>query len=153
MNVDTNINITDNSHRKLKAGASRLKITKNELVILLITKYLTEQEGKYEMLSRVRYQKKQDHESWDPIHVWFTPAFYNKCLNLRMFHKLSLSYILKQAMMLYLDEIFQSPTDNCYNQFIFLSTVIKNCPIFIITWGYPQQEIIHKLYKIYKNSV
>ena len=150
MSIDTNINITDKNHKLLEKNAFKMNITKNELVVKLLTAYLNNQSKNYEVFKRVKYQKKKKHEIWNPIHVWLSPEFYEKCINLRVFHKLSLSNILTLAIQLYLNKIIKGVADNFTKNYIFLYTDLYECPIFIIAWGYPREETVMKLYNLYK---
>ncbi len=150
MSIETTINISSTNKVRLIQYSQQLDISSNELIIKLLVKYLNSHHDKYKIYSRVKYQKLADGDSWKRVHVWFSPEFYEKCFGLRLFLKLSLSNILSQAIELYLEDILKGECDNYEKNFIFQSSVYRNCPIFIITWNYPGSKIAEKILEIYE---
>ncbi len=147
-NIDTCINITDNYLELLDKSAKKMKITRNELVVKLIMAYLARQKNKYQIFTRVKYQSKQDYEKWSPIHVWLSQELYEKCQNLRVFQKLSVSFILTKSIEQYLDYILKGETDNYTHTYLCFFTKLNNCHFFIILWEYPGEKILTKLLKL-----
>ena len=82
------------------------------------------------------YQKRKGKKYYKAVHVGFEDKFYEKCFDIRKFHKLSLSLILSIAIENYLDDIIKGKgvTDN-YSSFYFCYFANGSIsPIFIITW-------------------
>ncbi len=150
MTIETTISISNKNKIRLLNCSQQLDISANELITRLLVKYLHSNNKKYKMYSRVTYQRLEKGCSLKRMHVWFSPEFYEKCFGLRLFLKLSLSNILAQAINLYLDEILNGQHDNYEHSFLFQSSVYKNCPIFIIAWNYPGNEIAKKIQEIYE---
>ncbi len=150
MNINTTLNISDKNDNLLKQKAMLLNLSVNDLIIKLLSSYLNNQKGRYKVFSRVTYQKKIGNQLWKTIHVSFSPGFYDTCLDLRKFHKFSLSNILSQAINLYLEDIILNVSDNNACSYIFLASDMLDCSFFIITWNKPADKILKKLYEIYK---
>ncbi len=148
MNIDTTINITNKNLKLIMRIAKEKKIKRNEFIIQLIKLYIKKRCGKYKNFIRVCNQKKDRHEQWKSIHLWIKPDFYEKCCDLRKFHKFSLSFIVAQALKMY-QMNQENFTDNYQSNYIFLFTQTGNSHIFITTWEYPEEKVLEKLYNIY----
>ncbi len=152
MRIETTICISDKNKIRLANYSQQLDISTNELINKLLVKYLNSNYNKTRIYSQVKYQKLEKGTSLKRIHVWFSPDFYEKCFGLRLFLKLSLSNILAQAINLYLDEMLRGQYDNYEHNFLFQSSVYKNCPIYIIAWSYPGNKIATKIQEIYEHT-
>ena len=152
MVIESTVNISLNKKQKIEFYSNKLNISKNELILKLLFKYLSCNLNNYKTFTRIQYQKKDQDGTWKKIHVWFSTDFYEKCLDLRKFHKLSISYILSIAIDLYLSEIINDQDDNYRHNYIFMSTIFNNCPIFIITWDYPGNKKALQLLNLYNNT-
>ncbi len=151
MTIETTVHISNINKECIIKTAALLNTSPNKIIIKLLTRYLNKQYGNYKTFSRISYQKKNPGDSWKIMHVWFSSEFYEKCLDLRKFHKLSLSNILSLAIKLYLNDIIHNKCDNYNKNYIVLSTVFNNCPIFILTWNYPGEKKTKELLDIYEN--
>ena len=149
INIDSCVNITDNNLKLLEKSAKQLNISRNDLVVKLFIAYLSHQKNKYKVFSRVKYQKKNEHEKWRSTHVWFSQEFYEKCQNIRVFYKLSISFILAESIQLFLEKILRGSTDNYTHTYICFFTKLNNCPVFTILWEYPGEKILTKIYEIH----
>ncbi len=152
MKIDTTINITDNNTILLKESAAKLNISINELVIRLISQLLTDKNNKIKSFQRISYQKKNENENWNPIHIWISPEFYEKCLDLRKFFKLSLSFILAKAIKQFLNRILEGITDNYSHNYILLSSISDDSRFFTTVWDYPQQETIQNIIQFHDKT-
>ena len=135
MKIDTTINISKKNYNILFEFAKELNISLNELIILLLNQFLRSQFKEYKMFVRIKYQKRVKDIKWKTQHLWVTPEFYEKCLDLRKFHKLSLSNILAKAITLYLDKISGKLTDNNANVYMLICSIIDGCSTFITIWN------------------
>ena len=149
MTIETTINITMKNKIILERGAEKLKITKNELVKRLILRYLNKNLEKYAEFTRIQYQKKEESDSWKSIHVWLPSEFYDKCQDLRKFHKLSISFILAKAIGTHLEELLNGINDEYYHNYMFISFIHNGCPVFIITWDYPGNIFTKNILNLY----
>ncbi len=152
MTIETTLCISNKNKIRLVNYSQKLDISTNELIRKLLVKYLHSYKKQYKIYSRVTYQKLGEGNSLKRIHVWFSPEFYEKCFGLRLFLKLSLSNILSQAIDLYLEDILKGQYDNYEKNFFFQSSIYKTCPIFIIAWNYPGNEIATKILEIYEHT-
>ncbi len=152
MIIETTINISKSNKKLLQEYALKYDLSINKLTIKLLIKYLNNNIGNYRTFSSIKYQKRINNDPWKTLHLWLSPDFYEKCLDLRKFHKLSLSNILSQAIKLYLKKIQYQKYDNNTTNYIFIGSVYKKCPIFIITWDYPGNKKVKQLLDIYENT-
>ncbi len=152
MTIETTINISDKNVSLLDQYATSLNISRNQLLIQLIIKFMNYQFGNYECFSRVRYQKKKNNEKWKTKHVWFPCDFYEKCIDLRKFHKLSLSFILALAIQLFLDKLANNECDNYNRSYMFFASNYMGRPFFIITWEYLGNEKAKEILKLCENT-
>ena len=152
MCIDTTINITDNYRLKLIEASKVLKISKSEIVKNLINTYQKQSKNKSIKLKRVSYQKKDDNESWAPIHIWMDNVFYEKCQDLKKIHKQTLSKIVTIAIALYLEDILNGQLEELSNDYKIYYSIINNEPLFTIVWGNISADItkcINKIHGIY----
>ena len=140
MNIDTTINITNTNKTLVNQVAEKLNISRSGLIIQLLKKYMHENKNTLIQHKSVSYQQKKKCEKWKKIHVWLDENFYEKCLDLRKFHKLSLSKIIQIAIALYLDNIINEITDNYQDYYSCMCKIINNSPVFIITWQQPDKK-------------
>ena len=152
MLIETTINISKKNYITLKESAEILKITKNELIFRLIIRYFNRKLNNFAGSTRIKYQKNENGQGWKSIHVWFSPEFYDKCQDLRKFHKFSISFILSQAIELYLNELLNGQCDNYLHSYMFFGFTFNNCPIFITTWDYPGNEFTERIFNLYDNN-
>ncbi len=152
MTIETTVNISKNNRTQLENSADYLKISKNELIKRLIVRYLNQNFDNFAGSTRIKYQKRLKGEKWKPVHIWLSPEFYDKCQDLRRFHKLSISYILTKAIELYLNEILQGEHNNYFHNYMFIGFIYNNCPVFIITWDYPGNNFTTELLNLYDNN-
>ncbi len=151
MNIDTTINITDKNLSLLNEYSNLLNINRNELIIKLINKFIIHEMENFEFFRRVRYQKKKENETWKMIHLWLNTDLYEKCLDLRKFHKLSLSYIICKAIELYLFFLLEEDFESGSNNYIFLSSMYNDCPFFVTGWNIPDANNLLKVWDTFYN--
>ncbi len=150
MNIETTVNISNINRELLKKKAKSMSIPINTLVIKLFIYYMDTNLGKYKTFSQIKYQKKKNNEFWKTLHISLSPDLYEKCQDLRKFHKLSISHILSLAIKLYLKRIKMKTTDNYRKNYIFINQNFEECPIFIIMWKVPKKNILEKQLKLYE---
>ncbi len=151
MTIETTINISQKNKSILEKNSETLKISKNDLIKKLIVKFLSQNISNFPDQKRIEYQKRKSGEIWKPVHIWLSPEFYDKCQDLRRFHKLSISHILAKAIILYLHEILKGDFDTYYHNYLFIGFIHNNCPVFIITWDYPGNTFTKQLLNLYDN--
>ena len=150
MHIDTTVNISKNNRSLFVETAKELKITKSELFIILITKYLNHYKKDIQHFKKVSYQKRNFDGDWKKMHIWISPGFYEKCIDLRKFQKLSLSYILALAIKLYLKEIKEVDTDIYLHQYVTFYSFYKSTLIFTIMWNYPEEKVVKKVMNMHE---
>ena len=152
MKRDTTINITDTYRELIVKTAKKLNISKNELMIRLIKKYMNKNSGNLERFCSIQYQTKSESEKLVKEHLWIDNIFYEKCQDVRRFHKLSVSFVLALAIKLYIDTITTKTTDIYRDYFFSYSTIINNSPIYITAWTAPDKKTAQKLQQLYSNT-
>ena len=136
MKIDTTLNVGKENVGILKESAELMNITRNELIVKLISRYMSENKNSMILHKSSDYQKRKGKKYYRAVRVGFEEKFYEKCFDIRRFHKLSLSLILFIAIENYLDDIIKGKgvTDN-YSSFYFCYFANGSIsPIFIITW-------------------
>ena len=152
MTIETTINISMKNKIIIEKSAEKLQISKSEIIKRLFVLFINQNFENFPDLKRVQYQKKKPDEIWKPIHVWFSPEFYDKCQDLRRFHKLLISYILTLAILLYRNKILEGEHDNYHHNYVFIAFKHNHCPILIITWDYPGNTMVEKILQLRGNT-
>ena len=145
MYLKTTINLTYSYKKIISKEAARLSITQNELIIFLILKFLKNKNIKFKSFSNVKYQNKLNSEKWKKAHLKLSAEFYEKCLDLRKFCKLSLSYIVALAIEKFLIGKNIKQIDNYTSNYVSIFKIIENCPTFIVLWGIPKLDKLEEL--------
>ena len=147
MKIESTINISHQNIELIEKSRIKLKISKNELITLLISQVINEKKRKFKGFKRIKYQKRNSSRKYKAIHISWIPDLYEKCIDLRKYYKMSVSYILSIALKKYLSKIMQQKhnyTINFKNYFL-LTRIINNIPVFIITWDYIDENNMIKL--------
>ncbi len=150
MFIDTTINITDKNRKLIKDYAFKLKITKSQLIVKLLTMYYEDNKNNCKLFKRIKYQKISNDEKWGQMHIWLNNGFYEKCLDMRKFHKLSLSNIVSVALKLYIHLISQKQNNVIHDSYLILKSNEKNSSFIITFTNYPDKTTLNMLYNIFE---
>ena len=143
MTTETTINIHTDTLTRLSAAASHLRISKSELVSSLVSFYKGKSSAYLPSRIRVCYQERRDKECWRRLHLCLRRDEYDFFLDMRFVLKLSVSFIVSQAVELYLDELMQvmiNNTDNYrYRNYAICQMYIDDVMCWVHYWGIPRQ--------------
>ncbi|MCP4134163.1 MAG: hypothetical protein GY754_24535 [bacterium] len=149
MYVDTTIYINIKLLEEVEAAAKLLKMSRSDVVILLLDKVREKKEISLEMFKQIKYQFRDLASNWKRIHVYPEVEKYETWLDLRKISKRSVSLIVAIAINEHLDQLIKelSPTDkprqnDSYpSDYLFLARETGGIQKFVIYWGFP--EVTH----------
>ncbi|MCP4135635.1 MAG: hypothetical protein GY754_32000 [bacterium] len=145
--VYTTFNISMTNFEILQSSAKKMKIARSRLVELLVRRVMEEKPFELTMFSTVKYQVREEDESWYCCHVVFDSATYEICGDLRKIFKLSVSAIISYAINNCLDEVLllKKPkihADNYHHAYLFSKGEPDGISAFVVFWGVPGQETL-----------
>ncbi|MCP4134776.1 MAG: hypothetical protein GY754_27625 [bacterium] len=147
--IDTTINISLINFEKLESAAESLKIARSRLVELLVRRVMEEEPFDLIMFKRVKYQVRDEDDSWYRCHVKFDSSIYENCLDLRKVYKLSVSAIIAFAINNFLDDLLLSgalriQVESYHHAYLFGEGKPDGVKSFVTFWGVPTQEVLGK---------
>ncbi len=147
--IVTTINIKSEILGKITKASSKMNISMNRIINLLIIRLVHNKSLKLKMFTSVKYQETGGNIIWHKLHVSLTTDIYEKALDLRKVLKMSVSLIIAKAVEKYLQEIindfFQTgKTDNYFQNYVFIPNFHKGTLYFTIFWAYPSDKILKR---------
>ncbi|MCP4129553.1 MAG: hypothetical protein GY754_00930 [bacterium] len=148
MYIDTTININIKLLDELHAASKQLKLSRSDLVILLLQRVVAEKKLPVFMFKQVRYQPRNFASNWKKIHVYPEVEAYEQWLDARKFLKWSVSALIAFAIQEYLEILLEElsgtgkpkNSDNYPTDYFFLARDAHGTQKFVIYWGYPGDE-------------
>ena len=150
----TTVNINSILLNKIKSASSANNISKNELILILLSKLINSNEFNPKPYKAVKYQDSYPGIVWKREHIQLDPVFYEKVLDFRRNFKYSVSWLISYAVMNYLDklvkELDKSGTheyfmDNYPRNYIYISKMLGGIHMFITILGVPEEKYLEKL--------
>jgi hypothetical protein len=137
--METTLNIDNVILHKITQAAQSKKISRSELILLLMNKVMKETMNPYFFGRMVQYQEKRDSGDWHRFHIILQPDEYEFFLDLRKLLKMSVSLILAYAVDKYLHKMMDKhTTDNyLYKNYVMIREMINNIQCWKLIWGYP----------------
>lgn len=137
--METTLNIDKNILNKITRAAQLKRISRTELVILLMNKVMGETMNPFFFGRMVQYQEKREPGEWHTFHIILRPDEYEFFLDLRKLLKMSVSHILAFAVERYLSILIgEVITDNyLYKNYVMIRELINNIQSWKLIWGYP----------------
>jgi hypothetical protein len=142
MLIETTLNVYKSILYKLDAGANMSGRSRTSIIKILIQKIMKDNQRMIKTCSRIKYQERDVRENWSRINIVFNEYEYEYCQDLRKFFKMSISCILANAVLRYLDELLKigKDTDNYfYTSYIFIKKTYDGAICWQIYWGIPPQ--------------
>ncbi|MCP4134916.1 MAG: hypothetical protein GY754_28335 [bacterium] len=149
MYINTTIHINIELLGKLEAASEQLKMSRSDIIILLLNRVMDKKEIPIEMFKQIKYQFRDLASNWKRIHVYPEAHDYEMWLDLRKILKRSVSLVLAIAINEHLDqlvnelsaaEVPENP-DSYPNRYLFLARDSCGIQKFVIYWGFP--EVTH----------
>jgi hypothetical protein len=137
--METTLNVNIGILNHITSAAESKRISRSELIAILIKKVMDENHMTISMGKLVKYQEKRSLENWHTFHLNLREDDYEYFLDLRKLFKMSVSLILAYAVEKYLinlDEI--DTTDNYrFRNYVIIKEVVENIICWRCYWGYP----------------
>jgi hypothetical protein len=154
----TTINIDEELLEKLEEAMDTLHLSRNEMVSLLLTRIIRENEFEPRPHERIRYQERgKGLIIWKKKHINIDSVFYEKFLDLRRNFKFSVSWFIAFAIRNYLDELVDNLSnlddtenflDNYDRNFVYITNKLNNNNLFVSILGFPELKYLKKLLNI-----
>ncbi len=138
--MDTTLNISVDMLYQINKAAKANRISRTEMILLLIKKTAANIPNPGKIGSLVRYQGRRNSEDWHVFHIKIREDMYEYCLDLRKLLKKSLSLILAHAVKRFLKKpLKRKIADNylCKSYFI-IKKIIDTAIIWKFIWGCPE---------------
>ncbi len=103
--VHTTVHLCTNDAMHLNEGAEKLKMTRSQLMAILLKKMLIHIKDFKNTFTTVKYQKACDDQGWQVIHVFPEKVDYEVFTDMRNVCKLSVSFLLAIAIKKYLNQL------------------------------------------------
>jgi len=136
--METTLNIDPGIMKKITLAAEAKKISRAELIIILLNNVMDNTNKPYFLGKMVKYQKRRSHNEWHRFHIDLRPDEYEFFLDLRKLLKMSVSLILAYAVEKYLQLILRKATDNyLHRNYLMIRESINGIKCWKLYWGYP----------------
>ncbi len=147
---ETTVNIDERMWDEIELTSIELHISKSELVGILLAHMFNRQRRAEMRTRRVKYQKKRKDSEWRDLFLNMEDDIYEKCQDMRRFHKLSVSFVVTIACRLYIKKIKKilKSTNITYNycsQYISIPQFYDNIFSFTVLWGIPDHDTLARL--------
>jgi hypothetical protein len=144
--IETTINIHKSILELLNNGAAMTSRSRTFIVKLLMQRVMNDNQRMLKSYSRIKYQARDERESWRRVHLVLNEYEYEYYLDMRKFFKMSVSLILAFAVIRYLDDILNEllignkNADNYfYRNYIFVQKTVDEIICWQMYWGIPQK--------------
>ncbi len=145
MMIRTTINIALDVHQKLKEAASKHGMDVEDIILGLMRYFSRKYRKEIVAWEAVRYQERSEEAMRERVHVsWFGDE-YEFLIDLRKVHKKSVSFLITEAVTLFLDKIlsiFDSNEDN-YQQHVYTIAKFSGQNVIgcIFLWEFPIKSL------------
>ncbi len=146
MKIETTLYVHRNILDLLNRGAAELGVSRTLIVKHLIQQMMSIDRRAY---SGIKYQERDRKESWYRLHISLNEYEYEYCLDMRKFFKMSVSYILAWAVLIYLGTMIKKfvngnlGTDNYrFVNYLYVCKIYDDSICWQIYWGIPQ-KLLH----------
>ena len=145
MQRETTVNIDVDVYDRLKRAADAAGVSRNVLVSSLITYSCHRAKPRTAMRGLVKYQGRSDTTDLRRVHVRFRDDEYEFFHDLRKVWKMSVSFILAEAIEKYLDELLhelvKNPDNYRYQNYASSRIIVDNVVCWVFYWGIPKKLI------------
>jgi len=151
MSIVTSVYIKFDLLIRLNEAAVCLNISANKIIALLLLKVRNDKCSRPQLFKPVCYQRGDKYTKWHCLHIALNHDVYETAIDLRKVLKMSVSLVIANAVMQYLNEIIKDfcknskNTDNNHHSYIFISNVYDGIFSFTIFWGIPPKKILINL--------
>lgn len=143
MQRETTVNIGVDVYARLKRAADAAGISRNMMVSAVITYACRKAKPRAVVRGLVKYQGRSDMTDWRRVHVRFRDDEYEFFHDLRKVWKMSVSFILTEAIENYLDELIpkliKNPDNYRYQNYASSRIVVDDMVCWVFYWGMPKK--------------
>jgi len=107
MKVRTSIYMHNQTKEKLNNASEATGLSKNEIIRLLLLRFVKVSDNHVKFFSSVSYQKRRSKSEWSRCNIVLWGGMYEYCLDLRKLCKMSLSLIIAYAAHNFLDDLLE----------------------------------------------
>ena len=154
MQVRSTLNIDSKIFDKITIAADLCNISRTKLINLLFITFHERSNGELKSFQSVSYQKSNEDTRWHKFHINYRADVYEICIDLRKWHKCSVSKILTLAVEKYIDEIIFSlqtgsvpiNRDNYVVRYNYSLRKFNETEVYPIVWGIVTQEALPRFF-------
>lgn len=143
MKRDTTVNIDRDVYDRLQKAAETAGVSRNVMVSSAIAYSCRRERPRAAERGLVKYQSRMENGGRRRVHVGFREDEYEFFHDLRKVWKMSVSYILAQAIEKYLDELVLlmavNPDNYRYRNYASSRIIVDNVICWVIYWGIPKK--------------
>ncbi|MBP7582622.1 MAG: hypothetical protein KBA61_01230 [Spirochaetes bacterium] len=143
MNIKTTLYLDNTSIESIRMAAEAAGLDTGQVVMALVRRCASDAKRRPCTWSRVRYQERKGGVSRRRMHVAVNPDGYEYSIDLRKMLKMSVSFIVAEAVKLYLDEVLaillKTGDNYCYRNYAMLQFSVDDVICWILCWGIPRK--------------
>jgi len=144
--IDTTINIGGETLNSLDDAASRLGITRSGVISALMKRYSRRGDRERGAWMRVKYQERLKTGKRRKVHVRLKEDEYEFFVDSRKVFKFSVSFIVAQAVELFLVELLEEIKKDAdsyrYRNYAMMEFIIDNVITRVYYWGIPTKTLL-----------
>ncbi len=145
MKIDTTINIRKEILERIDRAAEDCAVSRGKLVSLLLKRVMKENSADKNRFSRVKYQKRDRDAVWKRPHLVLESDLYEKSIDMRKLHKMSVSYIVTVAFNRYFDLVLEElinseDADKNTRNYICVGKRYGSVFSYTVFWDYPPED-------------
>lgn len=155
MAIKTTFNIKLSQVYKISRLSEELNCSKSWIINSIFRKIFKSNSFKIRFLLSVKYQNRiNDKDSWKHFPVCLDGDIYEKCQDMRKLFKLSVSFILSEAIDRYLNDLKiefceGKNSDNYTPNYILFYTKSEYYTQISIIWGMMENKELNQLYQLH----
>ena len=143
MKIKTTLYLESSSIESIRMVAEAAGLDHGQVVMALVRRCAVDVKKRPSVWSRVRYQERKSGASRRRMHMAVNPDGYEYSIDLRKMMKMSVSFIVAEAVKLYLDEVLaillNTGDKYCYRNYAMLQFSVNDVICWILCWGIPQK--------------
>ncbi len=145
MKIDTTINIKKEFLARIDETSKLYMVSRSKLVSLLLKRVMKENSTDKNRFSRVKYQKRDRDATWKRPHLVLESDLYEKSIDMRKLHKMSVSYIVTVAFKRYFDAVLDElkrglTSDKDLRNYICVGKRYGKIFSYTVFWDYPPED-------------
>ncbi|HPA71021.1 MAG TPA: hypothetical protein PKY31_02050 [Spirochaetota bacterium] len=138
---ETTVNIGRDEYEALSRAAEDTGATLSAMISAML-KYMALRTAKREAVwGRVKYQERREAGEWRMLHLWVGRDEYDFFMDLKKVGKMSVSFLIAEAIRLYLDEFLiklKGDVDSYrYHNYAISKIYVGDVTCWVFYWGIP----------------